>query len=559
MLRYLLAKYKAHINVEVIGSVGAVKYLFKYITKGQDRVMVEKQIDEIQEHINCSWYGDTNSFWRLFEFKLNEMQPSVQKLAIHLPGQQCVTYDPEKVQTEEQLRHVMENQERTTLTSFFELNQRDPEANKYLYPDILRHYSWVRSSNKKEEVKTFKKRTRRCGYGEISVEDGLSNQLGRIPIIVPGRPERDELYYLRLLLHHVPGPKGFDDLKTVTLADQTSKVCNTFRQACVERGLCEGDNDAREAIEEASTIQNGRSLRHFFVTLVGNGMVGDPLALWQEFEDTLSEDRKDRPLDAKATPAMINKALMEIKEMFEDLGIDMARQTKLPEPDMTRIPNQVPRELQEELDRCEAAEDQDPDEKVNMMNSGQRRVFNEILTSVETNSGGLFALDAPGGTGKTFLLTALLEKVRAQGKVAVPTAYTGIAAILLPGGRTLHSRLKIPVGDNLHEETILGFTNHKSGTRALMEQASLLIIDEATMMERNILLAINRTLKHVRGSDKPFGGLTLVISGDWRQTLPVIPRANRAHLVSETLKGINYFNCLILFKFQTFGLCTRYY
>ena len=60
-------------------------------------------------------------------------------------------------------------------------------------------------------------------------------------------------------------------------------------------------------------------------------------------------------------------------------------------------------------------------------------------------------------------------------------------------------------------------------------------------MERNILMAINRTLKDVRGSDKPFGGLTLVICGDWRQTLPVIPRANRAHLVSETLKGIKFY------------------
>ena len=73
----------------------------------------------------------------------------------------------------------------------------------------------------------------------------------------------------------------------------------------------------------------------------------------------------------------------------------------------------------------------------------------------------------------------------------------------------------------------------------MVEQASLLIIDEVTMCERNIFLAIDRTFRDIRGHpDKPFGGLTLVISGDWRQTLPVIPRANRAHLVSETLKGI---------------------
>ena len=62
--RFLLLKYKAHINVEVVGSVGAIKYLFKYIHKGPDRVMVEKDFrskeeidhDEITQHINASWY-----------------------------------------------------------------------------------------------------------------------------------------------------------------------------------------------------------------------------------------------------------------------------------------------------------------------------------------------------------------------------------------------------------------------------------------------------------------------------------------------------------------------
>ena len=62
--RLLLLKYRAHINIEIVGSVGAIKYLFKYIHKGPDRVMVEKDLrskedvdnDEITQHINASWY-----------------------------------------------------------------------------------------------------------------------------------------------------------------------------------------------------------------------------------------------------------------------------------------------------------------------------------------------------------------------------------------------------------------------------------------------------------------------------------------------------------------------
>ena len=128
--------------MEVIGTVGAIKYLFKYITKGQDmvgdsekfgnvpkksmhfsqQVMVDKseREDEISQHINASWFGDTNSLWRLFEFNMTEMTPSVQRLAIHMPDQQDIRYDPSKVQTKEDLLQVMNSQKRTTLTEFFE-------------------------------------------------------------------------------------------------------------------------------------------------------------------------------------------------------------------------------------------------------------------------------------------------------------------------------------------------------------------------------------------------------------------------------------------------------
>ena len=62
----------------------------------------------------------------------------------------------------------------------------------------------------------------------------------------------------------------------------------------------------------------------------------------------------------------------------------------------------------------------------------------------------VFFVDGPGGTGKTYLYKALLAKVRSLGEIAIATATSGIAASIMPGGRTAHSRFKILIklGDN---------------------------------------------------------------------------------------------------------------
>ena len=137
------------------------------------QVMVDKceKNDEITQHINASWFGDTNSLWRLFEFQMSEMSPSVQKLAIHLPNQEWVHYDPAKIQTEEQLQQVINSQRRTTLVAFFELNQKDPEANHILYCDILRYYTWDKNK------KAFKRRVYRSGMGVTLGEKERRSQL----------------------------------------------------------------------------------------------------------------------------------------------------------------------------------------------------------------------------------------------------------------------------------------------------------------------------------------------------------------------------------------------
>ena len=86
---YLSAKYRAHINVEVCASVQAIKYINKYIYKGDDRTTVQlsDNNDEISKYLHGRYIGPTEAIWRLFEFPVYEEYPPVKHLAVHLPGQ----------------------------------------------------------------------------------------------------------------------------------------------------------------------------------------------------------------------------------------------------------------------------------------------------------------------------------------------------------------------------------------------------------------------------------------------------------------------------------------
>ena len=64
---------------------------------------------------------------------------------------------------------------------------------------------------------------------------------------------------------------------------------------------------------------------------------------------------------------------------------------------------------------------------------------------VDNQVGKTFFLDAPGGTGKTFLIRLLLPSIRSKNDIALALASSRIAATLLPGGRTGHFALKLPL------------------------------------------------------------------------------------------------------------------
>jgi hypothetical protein len=85
------------------------------------------------------------------------------------------------------------------------------------------------------------------------------------------------------------------------------------------------------------------------------------------------------------------------------------------------------------------------DEHIPKLNEEQRKAFDEIVEAVNTKSGQIFFLHGPGGTGKTYIYNTLCCFLHGQHKIIICVASSGIAALLIIGGRTSHSCFKIPI------------------------------------------------------------------------------------------------------------------
>ena len=121
-----------------------------------------------------------------------------------------------------------------------------------------------------------------------------------------------------------------------------------------------------------------------------------------------------------------------------------------------------------------------------------------------------------------------------MGYTALATAFSGIASNLLHNGRTVHHRLKVPL--KIEQNSFCPISK-RSNLAHLLRQSKLLIIDEMSMGHRYVFEAIDRTLRVLRDApDTLFGGLTVIMSGDWTQIPPVIKRGSKADIIGATLK-----------------------
>jgi len=92
------------------------------------------------------------------------------------------------------------------------------------------------------------------------------------------------------------------------------------------------------------------------------------------------------------------------------------------------------------------------------------------MNIIKSYEGSSIFLDAPGGTGKTFLLNLILAEIRKKGVIALTVASSGVAATLLHDGRTAHSALKLSLNFNLIEEPYCNIIDNSATCKLLKKQ-----------------------------------------------------------------------------------------
>ena len=526
---YLTCKYNAHINVEMCGSIACVKYLYKYVYKGSDTVSVsvvpvDGIQDEILNYIKGRYVGPSEALWRLNCRPLEGRFPAVVRLPVHLPHQQTVTYfagnEVDAIAQEQDSMlmgyfTVVHMESISALTN----DERGCELNGTLYKtapqlsylQIPSYYIW----NLSQRQWSRRKKPHR------------SDCVARLYTVSPSAGEK---FYLRMLLTTVTGAESFEALRTVN-----GILYPLFKDACFALHLIADDNEWQHCLREAVHDQLPKQLRSLFVTILVFNNPRNAEDLWnleitpeRRFKYYAAEDfLHSRRIRTNIAALMIGEsdydaALYSIMDALLLQSTRSLHEYGLPVPS-------APRELQvapdlnlalaTELDYDAANELRKYTDNYALFNDDQKSVFDSIYAHIAHNKTGGIFLDAPGGTGKTFLFNTLLSKIRSNGEIIIAVSSSGISAMLLAGGRTTHSRFSIPIVCLNDSSSSI---NLCSNVGKMCFRACAIIWDESPLQHKYIINFVDklfRKLMRLEFKDGiscellPFGGKPFVFGG----------------------------------------------
>ncbi|KAH1203302.1 ATP-dependent DNA helicase PIF4 [Glycine max] len=478
----LLRKYQAHINVEWCNQNTSIKYLFKYINKGYDRVTAVvihdangtlenaiSQNDEIKEYVDCRYISPCEATYRIFGFPIHARKPVVERLHFHLPGQHSVFYEDDDDIDDILSKPSISD---SKFLAWMNSNKCFSEGRNLTYSQFVSKFVY----NQKARSWNLRKK---------------GNTIGRL-IWVP--PTIGELFYLRMMLTTCKGATSFEDITTIE-----NVIYPTYREAC-------------------------------FVM----GVITKPEELWNQTWNWLAEDiayhYKKTTLNTKLhidDEQLKNLTLLEIEKLLHPNQKLLRDYPAMPYPKGGNPASC----LENSLILFE----------LNYNNDEARLEFENLflsMTVVNDNEGDMFFLYGYGGTGKTYIWRTLASSLRAKNQIVIMVASSGIASLLLPRGRTAHFKFKIMVP--IFEDSTCNILQG-SQLAELLNQTNLIIWDEAPMAHKFCFEALDQTLRDIikekKNPNKIFGGKVIVFGGDFRQILPVIPRGSRSDIINATINS----------------------
>jgi hypothetical protein len=313
-------------------------------------------------------------------------------------------------------------------------------------------------------------------------------------------------------------------------------------------GLYDSDDEWNACLEKVVGMQIGAQLWSLFVTILAFGVPGEPRMLWDKYKVHICNDCKAtlqrlgivepsfEQIESWALHSL-QDALAKFSKTLDDFG--------LPTPSIAFDWLETNRLLEVEHDYNVEVLQAEVAMAIESLNDGQRAAYNGVIDVYAAHHAKVIFIDGPGGTGKTYTENLILNVVRSCGDIALVVASSGIAALLLSGGRTTHSYLKIPIA--LDRKSFC-YIRKQDDLTTLIRQTKLILWDEAPMTNKFAFEAVDQTLRDLTNRNEPFGGIVFVMSGDFRQVLPVIPRGSRADIVSALIKSFYLWEFVEVFR-----------
>ncbi|MBW0489742.1 hypothetical protein O181_029457 [Austropuccinia psidii MF-1] len=335
------------------------------------------------------------------------------------------------------------------------------------------------------------------------------------------------------------GAISFGDLRTVN-GTQHSK----YQDAALASGLLLSDKHYQDCLTKATLWMSGKRLRQLFVITLCNSPPAEPKThLDNHIEDlsnhfshflchTYSIDEPSETLSKNLVKYFINEELKEVGKSLNDYGLDMTDMEFEFISSFAKEPCNIDVGIYKKM--------------LGQLTCPQKKIYQEVEQAVVSKEQLLCFVDGPGGSGKTFLLNTIIGSLRNQGIVIEAVLSSGIAALLLHGGSTAHSAFKIPLTIMQHS-TCNWLHHHK--LQIHLKSVQLIVWDEVSIQNQYTVEVVDRSLQDLCKTNQSFGGVSIVFSGDFWQTLPVI-----RHGLMENQLAASFKSSKIFLKLKKFTL-----